>query len=97
MAPFLGLPNLLSLPSMKVIDFRPHITLHMTSFFMIPIIPLHSLFSTDTIIKIILFIQVQWTLSISTTLHLKHLSVSNTLSGPLNISTKYTLFFSLSI
>ena len=96
MAPFLGLPNLLSLLSMKVKDFRPHITF-MTSFFMIPIIPLHSLFSTDTIIKIILFIQVQWTLSISTTLYLKHLSVSNNFSGPLNISTKYTLFFSLSI
>ena len=38
---------------------------------------------------------VQWTLSISTTLYLEHHSISNYFPGPLNISTEYTLFFSL--
>ena len=42
-----------------------------------------------------LYDNIQWSLFISTTLYLEHLSVSNYLPGPWNISTKYTLIFSL--
>ena len=38
---------------------------------------------------------IQWTLSISATLYLEHLSISSYFSGPLNISTKCTLIPSL--